>query len=257
MDRTPKIAPASLRPFVWSFSGELGKSSRPDMVRAFGKLEPHYLFGVDSLPGYDFRNGYFPEREGDGILPRIDGSTAAPLDMSRVQYQRTLLDSIFCPSPMGSATLECSRTYEALECGSIPIVERRIGLDYYREILGSHPLPTVRSWPGARDLVRGLLQSPQRLDALQSECRTWWADKKARLRNEIGAFLEERSADAAPGDRPMFEPRANSNLWRYIELTRHHDLRAAGRRVSLMLSRIVQGKRARAAVAPYKPVGEE
>jgi hypothetical protein len=223
------------------------------MVRAFAKIEPHYLFAVDTLPGYVSRAGFFPERSGDGILPKPAVASELPLDMSRIQYQRTLLDSIFSPSPMGSANLECTRTYEALECGSIPIVERRIGLDYYRELLGPHPLPTVRSWPEARNLVHGLLQNPERLDALQAECVAWWAEKKAALRAEVGAFLEERSADTTAGDKRMFEPWANSNLWRCAELTRHHDLRTAGRRVALMASRIARGKQPRAAVAPYNP----
>lgn len=256
MDRTLPPPPASARSLVWSFSGELAKSSRPEMAHAFARVEPHHLFAIDRPPGYIFRQGYFPERSGDGILPTLGGkSNKAVVNMSRADYQRILLDSIFCPSPMGSANLECSRTYEALECGSIPIVERRIGLDYYRELLGPHPLPTVRSWAEARGLVGALLESPERLDALQAECVGWWRDKKARLRVEVGEFLAARSADATAGDRPMYEPRANSNLWRCVELARHHDLRAAGRRASVMASRIIHGRRTRAAVAPYRPPG--
>jgi hypothetical protein len=247
-----KIPRASLRPFVWSFSGQLNKSSRPDMAHALAKVEPHYLFGIDKLPGYVTRLGFFPERAGDGVIPILTHLSEPVLEMSRIQYQRVLLDSIFCPSPMGSAHIECTHAYDALECGSIPIVERRISLDYYRELLGPHPLPTVRSWTEARDLIRSLLQSSERLDTLQAECMAWWANKKATLRDEVGAFLEERSADTTPDDKPMFEPRANSNLWRYAELLRHHDLHTAARRVALMMSRIARGMSPRVAEPAYK-----
>jgi hypothetical protein len=254
MDRTLEIPLASARPFVWSFAGELNKSSRLDMAGAFARIEPHYLFAFDShVPGYDFRAGVFPERLGDGIVPII-ADAAKPMGMTRTQYQRTLLDAIFSPSPMGSATIEGGRTYDALENGSIPIVERRLGLDYYREVLGPHPLPTVRSWPEARDLVRTLLRDPNRLDALQAECTSWWAQKKATLRDEVGAFIKARSADpVATGERPMVEPKANSGIWRLTELARHHDLRAGGRRAARIAARVLQGKRARAAVAAFKP----
>lgn len=61
-----------------------------------------------------------------------------------LEQQRAMLDSIFSPCPQGNVLLETPRVYEALQCGSIPIVERRLTLDYYKQLLGPHPLPTVR-----------------------------------------------------------------------------------------------------------------
>jgi len=219
MDRTQETTPASRRPYLWGFAGAVTRGTRATMAAALGKVEPHYFYS--STP----RRGHItPPPETEFGLPGL-------------RYQRILLDSIFTPSPMGNVNIECYRTYEALECGSIPIVERRLGLDYYKELLGPHPIPTVRSWPEARALIGGLLRSPERLNALQAECIAWWSSKKARLREEIGAFLQERSMDAASGERPMYSPWAQSRVWRYGELLRHHDLDAVWRRAMLQASR--------------------
>lgn len=237
MDHRLEIPRASERPYIWSAVGALTKSSRPDLLRAFATVEPHFVFATDRPAGYVLK----------------PAELSKPL--SRLQYQRVMLDSIFSPSPMGNAHIECRRTYEALECGSIPIVERRLGLDYYKELLGPHPIPTVRSWEQARSLVVKLLESPQRIDDLQAECRTWWAKYKAQLCSETGVFLEERSVAADVDERPMFQPRANTNLWRCTELARHHDLRAAGRRLTLMISRLAQGRRLRKAFPRFRAPG--
>jgi hypothetical protein len=223
-DKFAQISKASNRPFAWSFTGAIRKSSRPDMARAFAKLEPHYLYITDRLFDYTIKPAH----------------GAAGLTL--LECQRILLDSVFSPSPMGNINIECGRPYEALECGSIPIVERRIGLDYYRELLGPHPMPTVSSWAEARSIARELILNPHKLDTLQAECIAWWAKKKIELRKEVGDFLQARSADASDPQRQMFEPRANSNLWRCMELMRHHDLRAGVRRVAVMASRLAHGR---------------
>ncbi len=235
MNPTLKIPPAHQRPLVWSFAGATRRGSRADMAAALKRVEPHYFFSSNPMRGY------------------VTKPCEAEYGVSGHRYQRMLLDSIFSPSPMGNVNLECYRTYEALECGSIPIVERRLGLDYYRELLGPHPMPTVRSWPEARVVIRGLLQDYARLDALQAECMAWWTSKKAGLRAEVGVFLEQRSADATVGDRPMFKPRANSRFWRYGELLRHHDLRAAWRRATLQASRWAERSQPPSAEAPSQP----
>lgn len=103
-----------------------------------------------------------------------------------------------------------------------------------------------------------MLQEPARLDALQTtECVAWWTGTKAQLRDEAGQFLEARSAEPAVGDRPMFEPRANSNRWRYIQLWRHHDLPAARRRVTRMIKRLLQQRRWRVAYRRGSLIGRD
>ena len=96
---------------------------------------------------------------------------------------------------MGNVNLECFRVYEALECGSIPIVEKRWTLDYFRNLLGDHPLPTVRSWPEARRMIGRMVDNPAQIDALQERCVSWWERYKREYSAQVGEFLRVRSAD--------------------------------------------------------------
>ena len=41
------IQRASARKYLWSFVGEVNKSSRPDMARALASAEPHFLCATD------------------------------------------------------------------------------------------------------------------------------------------------------------------------------------------------------------------
>ncbi len=228
-DMTLPIPAASSRRFIWSFAGQIGKSSRPDAIRALSKAEPHFVFATDEAAGY------------------LSWPAALPRSLAMPEYQRSMLDAVFRPCPMGNVNIECHHFYEALECGSIPIVERRLTLDYYRDMLGPHPVPTIRSWGEARALVAELLADPARLDALQAECMAWWAAKKVELRKEAGVFLAARTADPAPRTAAMFEPKANTRLWRWTELLRHHNLEALWRRATLTVKRLVFEGRIRVA----------
>lgn len=102
-----------------------------------------------------------------------------------------LADSVFAPCAMGSVHLESSRIYTALEVGAIPIVERRRWLDYFGLLLGDHPLPSVRSWTEAPELVGGLLANQHELAALHERVVTWWAATKSRLSTEVQEDVEQ------------------------------------------------------------------
>ena len=46
--------PASDRRYAWSFVGEGGKSSRPDMIRAMSSIEPHICYSMTPIRGMTF-----------------------------------------------------------------------------------------------------------------------------------------------------------------------------------------------------------
>jgi hypothetical protein len=150
---------------------------------------------------------------------------------------------------MGNVNLECFRVYEALECGSIPIVEKRWSLDYFRTLLGDHPIPTVGSWKEGRHLIRSLLRDPQGLNELQEKCIRWWQNYKKEYSVNVGRFLAERSVCAS-----MPEPAVSSlyrmPLWQPIELLRHHNARAAMKRVRRQVARVLQNGQVRVAHRP-------
>ena len=238
-NREPLI-PASERKYVWSFLGQMNKSSRPDMARALSHVTPNFLFATDDLPGFVIHN----KLQGGGR--RL---------FNKKDFAEFLFESSFSPSPMGNANIECFRVYEALECGSIPIVEKRMTLDYYKDLLGPHPMPTVRSWPQARGLIRELLRSPAHMDALQRECLAWWKRYKADYTLALGEFLATHAdpADPSPATGPMVSPRAGKPGWQARELLRHHDLRAAGRRVQRQLGRLLKTGATRESFRPDHP----
>lgn len=221
------IQRASARKYLWSFVGEVNKSSRPDMARALASVGPHFLRATD-------------QPTGPAPLKSLDGNSQP---LSPAEFSGILFNSVFSPCPMGNVNLECFRVYEALECGSIPIVEKRWSLDYFKNLLGDHPLPTVRSWPEARRTIGRMVENPAQIDALQERCVSWWDRYKREYSAEVGEFLRVRSAntvvwETSPGSFVQKLPG-----WNALELARHHDLAALFRRANRQISRLRrQGK---------------
>ncbi len=227
------IRRATERTYLWSFIGDANKSTRPDMARELASVEPHFMFSTEDVNGFSFLN-------------RLNGS---PKRFSSKEFSRILLDSTFSPCPMGNVNLESFRVYESLECGAIPIVEKRLTLDYFRKLLGDHPLPTVRSWRQARQMIRKLIRNPDDIDRLQTECVDWWDEYKKSLSASIGEFLYERSTSST--DREMVVSRLQRlPAWHFLELVRHHDSRALVRRVRRQATRLLFSRKMRVAHRP-------
>jgi len=158
-------------------------------------------------------------------LASVDGGTTAlgPVTDDTAAFD-VLADSVFAPCGMGHTHLEAARIYAALELGAIPIVERRRWLDYFGMLFGTdHPLPSVRSWWEAPELLRRLMADQRALSALQRRCVDWWAATKARLAADAQDDVEQclvglRTPDVfGPLDKPA--PR-----WRNrIEMLRQQD----------------------------------
>jgi hypothetical protein len=227
MQRSIEPKPAVDRKYLWSFVGGVDKGSRPGMASALARVEPHFLFATDDVPGMVMHNSlgtkkrWFSARDCEGFLQ----------------------ESAFAPSPMGNANLECYRVYEALEAGSIPIVEKRLTLDYYRTLLGQHPMPTVASWHDAKKLIHKAVQDPLQMNIMQKECMDWWAGYKTAYTANAGEFLAERSASGEQAARPFLSAWGRSPFWQPTELLRHHDLGAFMKRLRILSGRVLtQGK---------------
>lgn len=206
---------AGARRYVWSFSGEVNKSSRPDMLAALARLQPSFLVRSDK---------------------HADGT---PIDriLGREEYYDVLCNSTFAPCPMGNVNIESFRLYESLECGAIPLVEKRPFLDYYRGLFGEHPIPTVRRWSEAACFIERAIREPSRLEALQRECLDWWRTFKTDLRRRAGEFLVDSTWRGSPRD---VTPRLVGHAaWQYLELIKHHDLPSLARRIRRQAQRVV------------------
>lgn len=229
------IEKASNRQYVWSFLGQMSKSSRPDMAHNLAKVGPNFIFATDDVPGFVFYN-----RKEDG----------SPRRFSSDQYADFLFMSAFSPCPMGNVNLECFRVYESLECGAIPIVEKRATLDYFTELLGKHPLPAVRSWGEGREFLKGMVAHPGKMDALQTECLDWWREFKVGYVAELGEFLRLQPASDSVAAAPAMLPKYSQPGWQIREMLRHHDMRAFGRRVQKQVGRLLRTGGTREAYRP-------
>ncbi|MBY0508730.1 MAG: glycosyltransferase family 47 protein [Rhodospirillaceae bacterium] len=157
--------PAAARKYLWSFAGDAKKLTRGPMLQSMA-------------------------RAGDGFQHLSEGfgsRDALPTDA----YRRLMDDSIVVPCPSGWSNLETFRVYEALEAGCIPIVEKRPGFDYFTQLLGPHPMPTVTHWEDAATLVMRL-KAEDGLEPLRQACAAWWATYKPALTAEVGAFITDR-----------------------------------------------------------------
>lgn len=218
---------SSERQYIWSFLGQINKSSRPEIAKHLSRLEPHILFATDATASLSTWNVL------DGQKRRL----------SQDRCRDILLDSVFVPAAMGNVNLECWRIYEALEAGAIPIVERRPTLDYFSEMWGKHPIPTVSSWKEASRFIHEMMGSSTKLDRLQSECLEWWAHQQEQWAESIRAFIQNAQKRGAPEDPGEFVYRRHSMPgWQILELMRHHNGAAIRRRVSLQIARFFSGR---------------
>lgn len=154
------------RPYVWSFAGQItNKPTRRAMIKSMKSINPHYIHEI-----FNF---------GD---PK-----SLPMD----KYTNMLLNSIFAPCPTGWWNLDSYRVYEALECGCIPIVEKK-PLDYFGHYFGDHPFITINSWLEVPKIINALLADPVRLEQYRAACHQWWLDYKEKLKNDMHAIIKSK-----------------------------------------------------------------
>jgi hypothetical protein len=211
------------RTYLWSFLGGASKTSRPEMIKALTPLTPHLAHITD--------RGVPVER------------------LNKEQYAGILRNSIFAPSAMGNVNLECYRMYEALECGAIPVLERRIGFDYYQRFLGDHPMPVFLTWAAAARWMAEIRTETATLDDLQARCVQWWATHKLVVHEQIRNLLEHSPGDEAG---PYLSWKYSIPGWQIRELLHHHTAAAAFRRLSVMVNRILKEGKLRKATGAKK-----
>jgi hypothetical protein len=211
ISRRTRLKPAIERRYLWSFAGETARASRPEMVAALNGVSPHFCRATDAK------------------------RTTA---LTSEEYQSLLENTVFAPCPMGRLNLECFRLYEALECGAIPIVERRPTLDYFTRLLGPNPIMQVRSWEDARYKIRSLAADPPRLNQLQQLISGWWDLHKQNVKNDVSRFVASRVNGKSSNARAV-KWAYNLPFWQVVELARHHSGPAMMRRFSIQATRLL------------------
>jgi hypothetical protein len=204
------ILPASERAYTWSFSGNNLKASRPEMINSLSSVCPP------------------PATTPEGHL-----------HMTKTEYNNMLMNTVFCPCPMGSVMIDTWRLYEALEFGCIPMVERRVSIDYYRNLFGDHPIPAFSSWKSAASYMASAMRDPQSNDLIQKTIFDWWQNKKSEVCEIVADFVHNGITGKYEESLSSFSfPTGLSRrIWQYGELLRHHSLQAIRRRLAIHLRR--------------------
>ena len=161
------------KPYVWSFLGQVkGKPTRENMLAELKQVRGEHFIHIT-------------ERWNDQNQIEVK------------KYKEILSDSIFvpCPSGWGGARglTDCFRLYEALEAGSIPIVEKD-DFAYFDKFFPNHPiLQTPDDWLGISDDMESLLEEPKKLQEYNEALIKWWQDYKSNLKTEIkNKFLNSK-----------------------------------------------------------------
>lgn len=102
--------------------------------------------------------------------------------LSTREYKSIMADSIFIPCPRGNTSVDTFRLYEALEVGSIPIIEKS---DYWNNLLGEHPLIETASWSNTSSDINMLLENPNWIKEHSKEVLSWWSEYKEQLKQKI------------------------------------------------------------------------
>jgi hypothetical protein len=102
-------------------------------------------------------------------------------------------NTVFVPSPRGNWNPECTRLYDALEWGCIPLLKRYTDSEYHYtyhdKLFGPHPIPTFDDWESAAGTADRLLADKDSLDALQAEILMWWQAYKVKMQQRVAAGL--------------------------------------------------------------------
>jgi hypothetical protein len=150
--------------------------NRNVLVTFIGELKHDRQLLVNSLSGVENKIVHCTHSWGDPNQFTFD----KVIDI----YKRT----IFAPIPKGySDRGEGCRPYEALEWGCIPILKKVNGLDFYKHVLGEHPLPSVNEWNELPELMNKLINED--IDNLIIKVNNWWTNFKENLSKEISNIV--------------------------------------------------------------------
>lgn len=149
--------------YLWSFMGQMQNPFRDKCINLLKSLK-------DS--GGELSNGFLHRAPMFG--GQVDG----------IEYQQYLditAQSKYVICPAGSMCVDSFRFYEAMECGSIPITDKRSPRDspdfnYWREVIGANTIITVNDWDELPDIL---------LNGRPYEGNFWWDRYKTEFEHKL------------------------------------------------------------------------
>tara|TARA_Y100000590_G_scaffold293279_1_gene330308 strand:+ start:520 stop:1395 length:876 start_codon:yes stop_codon:yes gene_type:complete len=142
------------RKYKWAFIGTPHRSSRHDLLFQFSSIKPCFSYKTEK-----FNQKIMNVKEMTQILSQTK----------------------FIPCPNGFVHPETYRVYEALECGSIPIVEN--AYKYYDRLFPNNPFLKVDRWVEAKEIINKWTE--QKINQKSEECNLWWLKYKKKLQDNI------------------------------------------------------------------------
>ena len=106
-------------------------------------------------------------------------TTSLSVDEVSAIYQLTK----FVPCPMGWIHPDSFRICECLENGSVPVVKRYEGKDYFENIFKYHPFPVVDDWSEIELLISNY--SDFEYQELRKKCIFYYLSQKEIISNYI------------------------------------------------------------------------
>ena len=142
------------RKYKWAFTGTPHKTSRHDLLFQFSSIKPFFCHKTQKF---------------DKNIISVD------------EMNEVLSSTEFIPCPNGFFHPETYRVYEALECGSIPIVENTY--KYYDRLFPTNPFIKVNKWEDAKPIIQGW--NDEQIKKKRKECKEWWDEQKKIIQNFI------------------------------------------------------------------------
>lgn len=160
------IAVGTAKIYTWSFAGAIHHHEREMAINTFKEAFP------DSYKVHTTPPGSFNASEG----------------LATSEYRALIRDSKYIICPPGKLTMECSRLYEALEAGAVPIVVANTAMmtfkcspSYHHFVfpknIGEPPFIIVDEWADAIDIIKEIEYTGQ-YDDLLLNCKLYWNNCK-------------------------------------------------------------------------------
>ena len=165
---TIQASPPTDKDLMWAF---LGQVNNPDRDRCYKSLT--------SMGG-----------DVNYILNVTDGFAKG---MDYPNYIHTLRRSKLAPSPAGIHNTDCFRIFEALECGTLPVVAIRPDthppkFNYWSEMTGGRvPFPLVSHWNEFRDVVKTYQEDEAAWEIDRDNAVKWWDGYKKQFAQTLEA----------------------------------------------------------------------
>lgn len=151
----PIVAPP--KPLAWAFAGQVTHERRQEAAAAMRQMDGGQLVETDR---------FLDDEKG----------------LDRTTYLGVMAQAKLAPCPSGPETPDTFRGWEALEAGTLPILDNRTPRDdrpgYWSRLIGDAPVPRIDNWSTLPELAERLLAD---WPANSNRAQAWWQAWKRRL----------------------------------------------------------------------------